>query len=42
MDDKEQTVVSDYNNNRIQVLAKNGENIFTFGDIGQEKLFLIL
>ncbi|RMX57250.1 hypothetical protein pdam_00010583 [Pocillopora damicornis] len=24
MDDKEQTVVSDYNNNRIQVLAKNG------------------
>ena len=38
MDDKEQIVVSDYNNNRIQVLAKNGENIFTFGDGGQEKL----
>ena len=38
MDDKEQIVVSDYNNNRIQVLAKNGENIFTFGDIGPEKL----
>ena len=27
MDDKDQIVVSDYNN-RIQVLAKNGENIF--------------
>ena len=38
MDDKEQIVVSDYNNNRIQGLAKNGENIFTFGDIGPEKL----
>ena len=38
MDDKEQIVVSDYNNNRIQVLAKNGENIFTFGDGRQEKL----
>ena len=38
MDDKEQIVVSDYNNNRIQGLAKNGENILTFGDIGPEKL----
>lgn len=38
MDDKEQIIVSDYYNNRIQVLAKNGGNIFTFGDIGPEKL----
>ena len=38
MDDKGQTVVCDYNNNRMQVLAKDGENVFTFGGIGQEKL----
>ena len=38
MDDKEQIIVSDYYNNRIQVLTKNGGNIFTFGDIGPEKL----
>ena len=39
MDDKEQIVVSDSGNNRIKVLTKDGENIFTFGDIGPEKLF---
>ena len=39
IDDKEQIVVSDYGNNRIKVLAKDGENIFTFGDIGPEQLF---
>ena len=39
MDDKEQIVVSDFGNNRIKVLTKDGENIFTFGDIGPEKLF---
>ena len=38
MDDKERIVVSDYNNNRIHVLDKNGENIFTFGDFGPERL----
>ena len=38
MDDKEQIVVSDSGNNRIKVLTKDGENIFTFGDIGPEKL----
>ena len=38
MDDKEQIVVSDYNNSRIQVLAKDGENIFTFGDTGSERV----
>ena len=38
VDDKEQIVVSDFGNNRIKVLTKDGENIFTFGDIGPEKL----
>ena len=38
IDDKEQIVVSDYGNNRIKVLTKDGKNIFTFGDIGPEKL----
>ena len=38
IDDKEQIVVSDYGNNRIKVLTKDGENIFTFGDIGPEQL----
>ena len=38
MDDKEQIVVSDFGDNRIKVLTKDGENIFTFGDIGPEKL----
>ena len=38
IDDKEQIVVPDYGNNRIKVLTKDGKNIFTFGDIGPEKL----
>ena len=38
MDDREQIVVSDFGDNRIKVLTKDGENIFTFGDIGPEKL----
>ena len=38
MDDKEQIVVSDFGDNRIKVVTKDGENIFTFGDIGPEKL----
>ncbi|XP_022795922.1 E3 ubiquitin-protein ligase TRIM71-like [Stylophora pistillata] len=38
MDDKEQIVICDYGNNRIQVLTKDGVNIFTFGDTGPEKL----
>ena len=38
IDDTEQIVVSDYNNNRIKVLTKDGEKMFTFGDIGPEKL----
>ena len=38
LDDKGRIVVADYNNNRIQVISKEGETIFTFGDSGPERL----
>ena len=38
VDDKERIVVTEWDNNRIQVMSKEGESIFTFGDKGPEKL----
>ena len=38
VDDKEGIVVTEWGNNRIQVMSKEGESIFTFGDNGPEKL----
>ena len=38
VDDKERIVVTEWGNNRIQVMSKEGESIFTFGDNGSEKL----
>ncbi|XP_078376430.1 E3 ubiquitin-protein ligase TRIM45-like [Oculina patagonica] len=38
MDDKGHVVVADYNNNRIQVLTKDGAPVFKFGESGPEKL----
>ena len=38
VDDKERIVVTEWGNNRIQVMSKEGESIFTFGDNGPEKL----
>ena len=38
LDDEERIVVTEYINNRIQVMSKVGESIFTFGDSGPEKL----
>ena len=38
VNDEERIVVTEPNNNRIQVMSKEGESIFTFGDKGPEKL----
>ena len=38
VDDKERIVVTEWDNHRIQVMSKEGESIFTFGDDGPEKL----
>ena len=38
VDDKERIVVTERGNDRIQVMSKEGESIFTFGDKGLEKL----
>ena len=38
LDDEGRIVVADYNNNRIQVISKEGETQSTFGDSGAEKL----
>ena len=38
LDDEERVVVTEWGNNRIQVMSKEGESIFTFGDKGPEKL----
>ena len=35
---KERIVVTEWGNGRIQVMSKDGESIFTFGDKGPEKL----
>ena len=40
VDDKERIVVTERGNGRIQVMSKEGESIFTFGDKGPEKLCL--
>ena len=38
LDDVERIIVTDWYNHRIQVMSKEGESIFTFGDRGPEKL----
>ena len=38
VDDEERVVVTEWGNNRIKVMPKEGESIFTFGDKGPEKL----
>jgi len=38
LDGEGRVVVADYNNNRIQVLTKDGKPVFKFGDGGSEKL----
>ena len=38
MDDEERIIVTEWGNGRIQVMSKDGESIFTFGDKGPEKL----
>ena len=38
VDDVERIIVTERENNRIQVMSKEGESIFTFGDKGPEKL----
>ena len=38
MDGEGRVVVADFYNNRIQVLTKDGEPLFKFGDSGPEKL----
>ena len=39
VDDEERVVVTEWGNNRIKVMPKEGESIFTFGDKGLEKLY---
>ena len=39
VDDDERIVVTEWGNNRIQVMSKEAESIFTFGDKGPEKLY---
>ena len=34
LDDEERIVVIEWRNNRIQVMSKEGESIFTFGNSG--------
>ena len=38
VDDEERIVVTEWGNKRIQVMSKEAESIFTFGDKGPEKL----
>ena len=38
VDDEERIVVTEWGNGRIQVMSKEGESIFTFGDKGPEEL----
>ena len=38
LDDKGRIVVTEWGNDRIQVISKDGESILTFGDSGPEKL----
>ena len=38
VNDEERIVVTERDNNRIQVMSKEGESMFTFGDKGPEKL----
>ena len=38
VDDTERIVVTEYDNNRVQVMSKEGEALFTIGDSGPEKL----
>jgi len=38
VNDEGRVVVADYNNNRIQVLTKDGKPVLKFGDSGTEKL----
>ena len=38
MDKEGRVIVTDYHNNRIQVLSQNGEPLFQFGDSGPGKL----
>ena len=40
LDDEGRIVVTEWNHGRIQVMSKEGDSIFTFGDIGPEKLHL--
>ena len=37
-DDTERIVVTEFNNNRVQVMSKEGEALFTIGDSGPENL----
>ena len=39
MDNEGRVVVTEYYNNRIQVLTKDGKSVFKFGDSGSEKLY---
>ena len=38
LDDTERIVVTEFKNNRVQVMSKEGEALFTIGDSGPEKL----
>ena len=38
MDKERRIVVTEYSNDRIQVMSREGETISVFGNIGQEKL----
>ena len=38
VDDQKRIVVTEWGNGRIQVMSKDGESIFTFGDKGPGKL----
>ena len=38
LDDERHIVITEYRNNRIQVISREGESISIFGDSGQEKL----
>ena len=40
LDDEGRIVVTEWNHGRIQVMSKEGDSIFTFGDTGPEKLHL--
>ena len=38
MDEERRIVVTEYSNDRIQVMSREGETISIFGNIGPEKL----